>query len=292
MLSQYLPEDFVAFWEEATAEADGISVDFERRKTTMQNLPEHEVELIDFLGMLGARLHGWIAIPRENPAPGFLWIPAYGHESHLPNEHSTRLGMASMSFNFHGHGAFHQEEYRPARGYFAQGIEDPRTWIFRSMAQNCLVAMRVLQAQPEAGDLSAAGLSQGGGMAIWTAAHSPLVKNVVADLPFLSAMRYTLGKELYRYPLKEVADFAATIPSGMERVLRSVSYFDTVNQATRLKVPTLVSLGKKDPAVRADTVRAVYEAIPSQKKLIEYDTGHDWNPAMIDADLDWMLTEV
>jgi cephalosporin-C deacetylase len=88
-----------------------------------------------------------------------------------------------------------------------------------------------------------------------------------------------------------VTDFAETLPGGMEAVLRTIAYFDTVNQATRVRKPTLVSLGLRDPAVRPDTVRAVYRALPSEKKLVEYESGHDWNPKMIEADRDWITTK-
>ncbi len=288
-----IPPDFDAFWQRVKTEAAGITLDFDRRPTTFQPLSTHRLELLRFRGA-AQDLQGWIAIPGEVPkAPAFLWIPAYGRESHLPDEYSTRPGMVSMSFNFFGHAAFHKEEYKPERGYFGEGVADPETSVFRRMAQDCLIAMRVLQAQFEADEdrLAVAGLSQGGGMAIWTGAHSTLPKRVVADLPFLSDMGKTLGKDIYRYPLKELTEFAQTIPLGMERVMHTISYFDTAHQATRLRLPTLVSFGEKDPAVKPASVRAVFDALATEdKRLIEYPTGHDWNPEMVENNHKFLLT--
>jgi cephalosporin-C deacetylase len=288
-----IPDDFDDFWHKVIMEAEAVPPESNRRPTSFQPVETHTVELLDFRGA-ESTLHGWIAIPKqmEAKAPGFLWIPAYGRESHLPDEYSTREGFVSMSFNFHGHAAFHKEEYKPERGYFSEGVADPATWIFRRMAKDCLIAMRVLAAQTEVDDdhLASAGLSQGGGMAIWTGAHSPLVKRVVADLPFLSDMGNTLGKDVYRYPLKELTDFAASSGLGMDPVMRTISYFDTAHQAKRLKKPVLVSLGEKDPAVKPASVRAVYGAIGSEdKRLIEYPTGHDWHPGMIAANREFLL---
>jgi cephalosporin-C deacetylase len=288
-----IPADFDEFWAKTIEEANQVSVAFARRETSFQPVATHQVELLDFTGA-AAGLHGWIAIPKESEqAAGFLWIPAYGRESHLPNEYSTREGIVSMSFNFHGHAAFHKEEYKPERGYFSEGVADPSTWIFRRMAMDCLIAMRVLAGQPEVDPdrLASAGLSQGGGMAIWTGVHSVLVKRVLADLPFLSDMGNTLGKDVYRYPLKELSDFAESSGLGMEPVMRTVSYFDTAHQATRLTKPVLVSLGEKDPAVKPASVRAVYQALAAEnKRLIEYSTGHDWNPDMIGAGREFLAT--
>jgi cephalosporin-C deacetylase len=286
-----IPDDFDAFWEEARAEAAAAPIDVSRRATSYQPLPTHSVELIEFQAS-ESRLQGWIATPRSSVRHGFLWIPAYGRESHLPDEYSTREGMLSLSFNFHGHAAFHKEEYRPDRGYFAEGVEDPRTWVFRRMAKDCLIAMSVLTELSNAAGvpISAAGLSQGGGMAIWTGAHSSIPMKVVADLPFLSDMGNTLGKDVYRYPLKELANRAEHLTGGMEQILNTVSYFDTAHQARRLTKPTLVSLGEKDPAVKPESVRAVFSALAAaDKRLIEYPTGHDWNPGMIDANREFLL---
>lgn len=288
------PPDLDAFWQAVKTEAASVALNFDRKPTTFQPLEAHRVELLRFQGM-DQELQGWIAVPEArdvNRSSAFLWIPAYGRESHLPDEYSTRLGMVSISFNFFGHAAFHKEEYKPERGYFADGVADPGTWVFRRMAQECMIAMRVLQAQFEVNEdrLAIAGLSQGGGMAIWTAAHSGLPKRVAADLPFLSDMGNTLGKDIYRYPLKELTDFAEAIPLGMERVMHTISYFDTAHLATRLELPTLVSLGEKDPAVKPASVRAVFNAIAAEdKRLIEYPTGHDWNPEMIENNRAFLL---
>ncbi|MER3462738.1 MAG: hypothetical protein C4342_07100, partial [Armatimonadota bacterium] len=125
--------------------------------------------------------------------------------------------------------------------------------------------------------------------AIWAGAWSGCVKCVVADMPFLSAMRHVFSMPVYRYPLKEVTDYVQTIPLGMERVMHTISYFDTVNLATRCSRPTQVSLGLRDPAVKPECARAVYNALATaDKRLIEYPGGHDWDAGMVERNLEWM----
>lgn len=295
LLEPYVPEDFDRFWAQVVAESEHVPLKFNRTRQSEIQLPGFSIDWLDFRGM-DVDLHGWIAIPTTFtiPLPAFLWLPAYGRESHLPDEFSTRQGMVSFSFNVHGHEAFHQETYTPSRGYFADGVESPETWVFRKIIQHCLIAVRVLQAQLEVDEtrLAAAGLSQGGGLALWTGVHSKRIQTVVADFPFLSAMRWVLSKEVYRYPLKELIDFSQTIPLGMERILHTLSYFDTLNQATRMEKPTLVSLGLRDPSVRPQAVRAVYDAVRGQKRLVEYPGGHDWDVAMISTNRTWLLEQL
>jgi cephalosporin-C deacetylase len=74
----------------------------------------------------------------------------------------------------------------------------------------------------------------------------------------------------------------------MERVLNTIAYFDTMHQATHCRVPTLVSLGEKDPAARPENVEAIYAALPGKKRLVRYDWGHDWHPAMIETNRAWL----
>ncbi len=291
----YPPEDFDEFWAETYAEAKASRLDYHRSLTNDFNLPGFIVETLEFRGIDGQSKHGWISYPQgARRLPSFLWIAPYGRESLLPNEYGTRAGFTSLSFNFLGHEAFHQEKYQPSRGYFSEGADDPHTWIFRKMFQDAVIATRVLQAQPEADEdrIAAMGLSQGAGIAIWLGATCPIVKTVVADLPFLSAIRQTLSNNVYRYPLKELTDFMDSIPLGRERVFNTVSYFDTMNVATRCHVPTHVSLGLKDPAVRPDNVQAVFDALPDVKELKIYDWGHDWHPDMVEANRAWMMAHL
>ncbi|MBS1705542.1 MAG: acetylxylan esterase [Armatimonadetes bacterium] len=295
LLEPYPPEDFEAFWRQAWSEVASAPLDFVRTRHNDYPLDGFSVERIDFRALDGARLSGWIAIPDGGvKLPGFFWVPPYGRESKLPDQYGTRSNFVSLSVNLLGADAFHQEKYHPSRGYFAEGAESPETWIFRTLWQRCAMAMRVLQAQIEVdeGRLASMGLSQGAGLSIWLGAWCPLVKAVVADMPFLGAMRETMTRNAYRYPLKELVDFMDSRPLGRELVMHTLSYYDTLNQATACHVPTQVSFGLKDPACRPDTVQAIYGALPGAKRLLSYDWGHDWHPDMIQKNLDWLNAHV
>lgn len=289
-LVPYPPADFDAFWNRTIDEALDHPLSWERSRSDFK-LDGFRTDLIQFTGIAEARLHGWIATP-ESPPNGrsFLWTPPYGRESLLPNDFGTREGFVSLSFNFFGHEAFHQEVYRRDRGYFAKGVESPTTWVFRRMAQDALLALRVLHAQEEVDPerVGAMGMSQGAGISIWLGAWSGMVRAVCADMPFLGAMRHASSRNVYRYPLKELVDRSTTLEGGMDTVLHTISYFDTLNQATRCSVPTLVSLGEKDPAVRPETAVAIYEALPGPKILHRYATGHDWYPDMVPNNAGWL----
>lgn len=285
-----IPEDFDAFWAETVGAALAAPLEIERKRSD-RHRPGFGIDSLTFRGIDGSRRHGWVAVPNgASRAPGFLWVPPYGRWSMLPDDYGTRDGYVSLSLNFFGEGPFHEEAYTPARGYFAEGADSPETWVFRRMFQDAVVALRVLEAMPEVdeGRLAAMGLSQGGGIAVWLGSWCRKVKAVCADYPFLSGMEWVLGQQITRYPLRELTDFMASVPLGRERVMHTVSYFDTVSQASRCQVPTLVTAGLRDPAVRPQQARAVFDALAGPKQLAEIDWGHDWHPSMVERNRAWL----
>lgn len=286
-----IPDDFEAFWHRTVAEAFAAPLDYHRNPADEKVRESHVVEVLHFRGIQGETLHGWLAYPAgARRLPGFVWIPPYGRESKLPDDYGTREGFTSLSFNFFGESAFHQEKYVPSRGYFAQGADLPETWIFRQMFQNSVIASRVLQAQIEVDEdrIGVMGMSQGAGITLWNAAWNPIARAACADMPFLGKVPSTLVGNVYRYPLKELTDYMAELPMGEARILNTVSYFDTATHAAFSKIPTHVSLGLKDPACKPDSVRAIFEALPEPKALSVLDWGHDWHPDMISQNAAWL----
>ncbi len=293
MLSSLVPKDFDHFWKETCEEALSCPLDYERIPQNTHQTEDHLIEILHFSGVSGEMLHGWIAFPAKSvilKSPAFLWIPPYSFSTMLPNQYGTRKNYVSLSFNFHGYNSFHQEPYSKEKGYFAQGIESPQTWIFRKMFQNAIIAMRILESLPEVDSerMASMGMSQGGGMSIWLGALMESVKVVCADMPFLAGMADTFSRKVYRYPLKEVADFIGESEERKSEVLNTFSYFDTLHLAARCQKPTLVALGFRDPACPPDKVQAIYRTLPAKKHLVEYNWGHDWHPDMVQDNLDWM----
>lgn len=291
-LEPYVPDDFDAFWTEAVAEAERAPLDYRRHPQSDVAGASGTVDLLTFRSITGDTLHGWFAYPDDGPSPAFLWVPPYSRWSMMPNQYGTRPGMCSLSFNFFGESAFHQETYTPARGYFADGLFEPETWVFRRMFQDAVIATRVLEAQIEVDEsrIASSGMSQGAGISIWLGAWCQRIKAVAGDMPFLGGMPWVFDQPIRRYPLKELTDAIEQAPLGRERALMTLSYFDTMNQATRCAVPTLLTAGLKDPAVRPEQVRAIFQALAAEKKeLVELDWGHDWHPTMIERNHNWML---
>lgn len=292
VFSPQYPDKFDAFWQETVDLAEHYALDFSVGNFVSDRSETHAVAEYEFKSISGQKLFGWVAKPKaaEGESPGFLWLPPYSRWSMLPNEYGTRIGYSSISLNYFGESAFHQEVYKPERGYFADGAESPETWIFRRMIQDAILVSRIFAEQDfvDRNRIGAMGMSQGGGMSIWLGAVCPRIKAVVADMPFLGAMPWVLDlSKAFRYPLKELTDAMLVSEEHRQAIFDTLSYFDTVNLAGQCLKPTRVTLGLKDPAVKPDQARAVYAALPGQKEIQEIDWGHDWHPEMISGGLNW-----
>jgi cephalosporin-C deacetylase len=292
LLRPDVPADFAEFWRSTVAEAMAAPLEITLDTTAGMETDGHRVRTFTFRGIDGRSRHGWWAQPfQDQIVPGFLWLAPYSRWSMQPDTYGTRPGMASVSFNFHGEGPFHRETYTPERGYFADGVDRPETWVFRRMFQDAVLVARHMTELPgiDGGRLGAMGMSQGGGISIWMGAWVPLIRAVVADMPFLGGMPWVLSRSAFRYPLKELTDWLQASPEQDAAGRSTIRYFDTVNQATECRVPTRVSLGLKDPAVRPEQVRAIFDALPGEKELDELDWGHDWHPQMVESNRAWLL---
>ncbi|MFN7019481.1 MAG: acetylxylan esterase [Fimbriimonadales bacterium] len=279
------PADFVAFWQAAVAEAEAVPLRYERVHYEEDDHPTHVVYRLRWMGVDQRGREGWYALPRllQYPLPAVLYLPGYGVGTVPINEHTMFEGMITCSINLHGYAVEPNVPYSPELGYFTRGIQSPQTYIYRRLVQESLLAMRVLAAQAEvdAQRLTAAGLSQGGGLAVMLGAWCKRTKCVVAELPALSYWEYLLDRPAWRYPIKEFSDYIETTGVSREAVLSVLQYYDAVNHAPYVRTPVQLSLALKDPGIRAPVVFSLYDALPMPKRLLIYeDWGHDWHPEM------------
>lgn len=279
------PADFEAFWQAAVAEVDSAPLRYERVHFEQDDHPTHTVHRLRWMGIDGRGREGWYAVPKSTPlpAPAVLYLPGYGVGTVPINDNTMFNGLITFSINLHGYAVEPNVPYSPELGYFTRGIQSPQTYVYRRIVQDSLLAMRVLAAQTEVDSrkLIAAGLSQGGGLAVMLGAWCKLTQCVVAELPALSYWEYLLGRPAWRYPIKEFSDYMEMTATPREAILSVLQYYDAVNHAPRVRAPVQLSLALKDPSIRAPVVFSLYDALPQPKRLLIYeDLGHDWCPEM------------
>jgi cephalosporin-C deacetylase len=96
-------------------------------------------------------------------------------------------------------------------------------------------------------------------------ALDPRVKVVVAHVPFLCNFR--LAARTSKSLVKRLLDQAGR---NDEAALRTLDYFDPLQLAPQLRVPSLISVGGRDEVCPAATIQSVYDRLPGAKTLKFY----------------------
>ncbi len=302
------PADFDAFWNGVKSDLTEVPADWERLAGAGGETETHTIDWLRFSSLGDMLVYGWLAVPKllttQTGHRGYLWLPGYSLGNPPPGPEALYPDTVTLGLNIHGHlpDTPYQHPSLSNADYITQGIESPQTYIYRKIVGHCLRALDVLAAQPEAGAdrLSVGGMSQGGGLALVTAALAPEVKLCLADMPWLCALELALSlldRSKYkkmgvaRYPDARglIADYAEAHPETAEQIYQTYSYFDPLSHAANIGCPTQVSAGGRDPSCKPPTIYAVYNEMVCEKEMLYLPaTGHDIVPAMHDAHMKWV----
>ncbi len=166
------------------------------------------------------------------------------------------------------------------------GLDDKNDYYYRRVFLSCLRAndFLVSHAQFDGRDLGVVGGSQGGALAIATAALDARVKALAAWFPALADQSGYLQNRAGGWPhaFREQKNRTAA-------KIETARYYDTVNFARRLKAPGFYTFGHNDEICPPTSMFAAYNAVSAPKTLLlEPETGHGLNEKQTKAIDDWI----
>ncbi|CAM3739812.1 acetylxylan esterase [Marinicrinis lubricantis] len=280
------PPDLDAFWERVKQLSSNES-SFASRRSERETL-FHGVNVYDvqYEGFEETTIHGLYMVPQlkslDKTAPCLITFPGYTGGKGDPEDyaHLLLMGYAVFAVDVRGQGGDTGNrlpmEHGGVKGWITQNILDVERCYYKAIAVDALRAVTWLSEQLEidSGRIGVIGGSQGGGLALITAAMHEQIRLCVADIPNMCHMDY--GVMHSTGSLSEVADFCRRFPEHMVAVLRHLSYFDMLNLSDRLHVPLLMSVGLKDTVCLPEQIVPVYRSAASEIKRIEFYpfTGH------------------
>jgi len=154
-------------------------------------------------------------------------------------------------------------------GVMTRGIARPDTYYYRRLYLDAVRAVETAAQLPgvDARRIAVAGTSQGGALALATAALVPeLVALCHANLPFLCDIERGMDIALER-PYTELVEFLAVQPELEETARATLRHIDNALLATRITARTLVSAGLRDTVTPPSTIFAAFNAIPGPKEI-------------------------
>lgn len=276
------PADFDAFWAGTVAEARaaGGEATLEPADTAITELI---VEDLTFPGFGGEPVRAWVSRPKDaaGPLPAVVQYQGYGGGRGLPGENvlwalagyvhvmmdtrgqGSKWGSGGVTADPHGSG--------PAvPGFMTRGLHDPAEYYYRRVFTDAVRAVDATRDLPfvDASRIAVTGGSQGGGIALAAAALSADVRAVLPDVAFLCA--YRRGADVAGDgPFVELAQYLAVHRDQVDDVFRTLSYFDGVNFAKRIRVPALFSVALMDRIVPPSTTFAAYNHLVVEDRAID-----------------------
>ncbi|MFC5470572.1 acetylxylan esterase [Cohnella suwonensis] len=244
-----------------------------------------EAYKIKYEGFDDTPIYGWYLLPRFRKAsdklPCAVLFHGYTGSSGYPEDYAAYLlmGMAVFAVDVRGQsgetGNLMPQDYGMISGWVTQGILDRDTCYYKAITIDAIKALDWASEQPEVDPsrICASGGSQGGGLAMIAAALSDKPAIAVAHIPNMCQIDF--GVLNSSSSLSEVAKYIERFPDRMEKALNTLSYFDNLNLAHRIRIPLFVTVGLKDLTTMPETIYAAYNRVESEKTIVPYPfTGH------------------
>lgn len=267
------------FWDEALAELAGVEIDAQVKPVASSDplVTEYEVSLQSIGGVRIAAIYTMPAWSEAQPFPALITMPGYGGDTPPQRALSAEAGYAVLSVYPRAQGPSRSLWDLP-EGYtkLTFGLHDPRDHYYRAAYMDVVRGVDFLLTRPEVDSerIGVYGTSQGGGLTLALAALDKRVKAAAAHVPFLCAYRIAV-ETATTGPYLELIDYFTRHPDEREQALRTLEYFDPVNLARWIEVPTLVTIGDQDTTCPPATIEAVFDQLRCTRALVRYpELGH------------------
>jgi cephalosporin-C deacetylase len=292
-----LPADFLSYWDQAKKDLAKIPLD-----TRMTLLPErctekvnvYQVNIQNFLAP--ARLYGILCIPKkEGKYPALLSVPGAGVRPYNGNIAMAERGVITLEIGIHGipvtmdPGVYVNLSAATLNGYQNYNLDDRDRFYYKRVYLGCVRANDLLVSLPQfdGKNLAVTGGSQGGALSVVTAGLDSRVKCLAAYYPALSDLTGELHGRAGGWPhYFEGNNFAF---NNKKDKIATCGYYDVVNFAKQLKVPSIFSWGYNDETCPPTSMYAAYNVISSPKELfLALETGHWTFPEQTEKLNNWL----
>jgi len=313
-----MPKDFEQFWQKALREARKIPFEPEYRDIPDATNAQFVTKLVRVRVGKNKWMQGYLTMPIANSQllkannqkyPIVLCPPGAGSQKIYPSDYFPQQGCIYLKIEIHDNDQLLPDaEYNAMRqkkcdGYMRRGMASKDTYYYKDVYVGCARMVDFLCSLPEwdGKNVIVTGGSQGGALTIITAALNEKVTMCAPFYPALCDLTGFLHNRAGGWPkffaeqsVPRAERFSGFYNDGKtdipnEQAVETLQYFDVVNFARILKVPTFMSWGYNDDTCSPTSVWAAWNEIQAPKeKDITPSSGHWRFPSSWDKCWKWM----
>lgn len=282
------PTDFDTFWKDNIEEARKTPVGVSCKRVENYSTDEFDCYLLKLKVDKRHSIYGYLTKPRkEGKYPVVLCPPGAGIKTikePMRNTYYARNGFIRLEMEIHGlNPEMTAEQFKEIttafdyeNGYLTNGLDNRDNYYMKHVYVACVRAMDYLTSLPEwdGRNVFVQGGSQGGALALVTAALDQRVTACVANHPALSDMAGYLDNRAGGYPHFNRLNGMLT----PEKVT-TLAYYDVVNFARRITCPVYLTWGYNDNVCPPTTSYIVWNLINAPKDSLITPINEHWTTA-------------
>ena len=298
-----MPGDFEQFWRRALDEARKIPLEAELTDVPDATNGELETKLVHLRVGKDKWIYGYLTRPLDGRQhPVVLVPPGAGSQKIYPSDYFSKEGCIYMKIEIHGNDqllpddAYNEMRQQKCDGYMRRGMASRDTYYYKDVYVGCARAVDYLCSLPDwdGRNVIVTGGSQGGALTIVTSVLNEKVTLCAPFYPALCDLTGFLHQRAGGWP-KFFSGFYkdGQIDIPQQQAVETLRYFDVVNFARRLKVPTFMSWGYSDDTCSPTSVWAAWNEITAPKQRDVTPTSGHWRFASSQSKcLEWMKSNM
>ncbi|WP_373722234.1 acetylxylan esterase [Bacteroides heparinolyticus] len=301
-----IPADFGDFWNKNKAELAKVPLIYTKELVKEYCTDQMDCYLVKLqVNERGQAIYGYLFYPKhakEASCPVVLCPPGAGIKTikePLRHKYYAEHGCIRFEIEIHGlnpkmptedfkdiSNAFNGKE----NGYLNNGLDNRDNYYMKRVYMACIRSIDLLVSLPEwdGRNVVVKGGSQGGALALVAAGLDPRVTACIANHPALSDMAGYMAGRAGGYP-----HFFRVAGMDTPDKLNTMAYYDVVNFARSIKVPTRMTWGYNDDVCPPTTSYAVYNVLQCPKEALITPINEHWTSEDTEyGHLTWMLNHL
>lgn len=298
-----MPKDFKEFWDNNKAEVAKYPLTYTKELAKEYCTDKVDCYLVKLmLNSRGQSIYGYLFYPKnaaKGSCPVVLCPPGAGIKTikePLRHKYYAEEGCIRFEIEIHGlNPTMTAEEFKEIsdafngreNGYLNNGLDNRDNYYMKRVYLACVRSIDLLTSLPEwdGRNVIVQGGSQGGALALITTGLDNRVSACVANHPALSDMAGYKAGRAGGYP-----HFFRTAGMDTPDKLKTMAYYDVVNFAWLIKVPTYITWGYNDDVCPPTTSYAVYNTLDCPKEALITPINEHWTSNDTEyGQLKWIL---